>query len=302
MQGSKPLAFYSRKLNSAQKRYTTGEQELLSIVETLKEFKNILLGQKIIVHTDHKNIIYGNLSNDRIARWRLLLEEFGPTYQHMAGKDNIVADALSRLDATFQDMDELSPEEQGQICAATLVQTTINELYEMPEPTRESMAQAFQTQNDVDNERFPLSPKLLFKEQQKDKKLLKLVDKNKNDYGTRTVEDVKLITHNKKIVVPTVLRQRIVAWYHEYLVHPGSTRMEATLKQNLTWPNLKKDVEQYVRTCHKCQKNKQQRKKYGHLPTKVAETSVPWNRVNVDMIGPYTIQTPTKNITLGQLL
>jgi hypothetical protein len=54
MQDDKPLAFYSRKLNAAQKRYTTGEQELLSIVETLKEFKNILLGQKIIVHTDHR--------------------------------------------------------------------------------------------------------------------------------------------------------------------------------------------------------------------------------------------------------
>ena len=39
VQEGKPLAFYSRKMNSAQKRYTTGEQELLSIVETLKEFK-----------------------------------------------------------------------------------------------------------------------------------------------------------------------------------------------------------------------------------------------------------------------
>jgi hypothetical protein len=46
MQHNRPLAFYSRELNSTQKKYTTGEQELPSIVETLKEFCNILLGQK----------------------------------------------------------------------------------------------------------------------------------------------------------------------------------------------------------------------------------------------------------------
>ena len=41
MQEDKPIAFYSRKMNKAQRNYTTGEQELLSIVETLKEFRNI---------------------------------------------------------------------------------------------------------------------------------------------------------------------------------------------------------------------------------------------------------------------
>jgi hypothetical protein len=50
----KHIAFYSRKLNRAQQRYTTGEQESLSIVESLREFCNILSGYKIIVHTDHK--------------------------------------------------------------------------------------------------------------------------------------------------------------------------------------------------------------------------------------------------------
>eukprot|EP00957_Ditylum_brightwellii_P178439 13591741-Ditylum_brightwellii.AAC.1 len=40
-----PIDFYSCKLNNIQKNYTTTERELLAIVETLKEFKNILLGQ-----------------------------------------------------------------------------------------------------------------------------------------------------------------------------------------------------------------------------------------------------------------
>jgi hypothetical protein len=52
-QNGKPIAFYSRKLTPAQTRYTTTEQELLSIVKILKEFHTILLGQQLIVHTDH---------------------------------------------------------------------------------------------------------------------------------------------------------------------------------------------------------------------------------------------------------
>ena len=53
-----PIAFYSRKLNSAQKNYMTTTRKLLAIGETLKEFKNILLGQSIKVYTDHKNLTY----------------------------------------------------------------------------------------------------------------------------------------------------------------------------------------------------------------------------------------------------
>jgi len=53
-QNKQPIAYFSRKLNQAQKNYTTTERELLAIVETLKEFRNILLGHEIKIYTDHK--------------------------------------------------------------------------------------------------------------------------------------------------------------------------------------------------------------------------------------------------------
>ena len=96
-QKKKPIEFYSRKLNDAQKRYTTTEQELLSIVETLKEFRNILLGHDITVYTDHRNLTYKNFNTDRVMRWRLAIEEYGPELVYIKGERNVVADALSRL-------------------------------------------------------------------------------------------------------------------------------------------------------------------------------------------------------------
>ena len=56
IQKGKPIAFYSRKLTDAQQRYIVMERELICIIETLKEFRTILLGQKLRIYTDHKNL------------------------------------------------------------------------------------------------------------------------------------------------------------------------------------------------------------------------------------------------------
>jgi len=51
-QQNRPIAFFSRKLSETQQKYSVTEIELLAIVETLKEFKGMLWGQKIVVYTD----------------------------------------------------------------------------------------------------------------------------------------------------------------------------------------------------------------------------------------------------------
>ena len=68
--------FYSKKLNDAKTRYTTTEHELLSIVETLELLCEILLGQKMKVHTDHINVTKDCFDTEYIMRWHILIEEF----------------------------------------------------------------------------------------------------------------------------------------------------------------------------------------------------------------------------------
>jgi hypothetical protein len=65
-QDNHPIAFYSCKLQLAQIRYTTTEGELLSIIEMLKEFRKILLGQQIVVHTDHQNLTHKNFNTKHL--------------------------------------------------------------------------------------------------------------------------------------------------------------------------------------------------------------------------------------------
>eukprot|EP00957_Ditylum_brightwellii_P045630 3462274-Ditylum_brightwellii.AAC.1 len=75
--------------------YITTEKELLAIVETLKECRNILLGQRITVYIDHKNLTYKNFNTERVVQWRMVIEDFGSELMYIKGNDNVVADAMS---------------------------------------------------------------------------------------------------------------------------------------------------------------------------------------------------------------
>ena len=267
-QDNKPIAFYSRRLRDGQHNYTTTERELLAIVETLKEFRTILLGQKIKVYTDHKNLTFTQFNTERVLRWRMVLEEYGPELVYIKGHENVVADALSRLDL-LPELDPLQPENV--------------KLHDFTNIYRDELPA----------ESYPLRMSLISAEQDKDTQLKKAANKPKSPYTRKQVRGGRMsynILHlNGKIYVPASMRKRMLNWYHDSLMHPGMTRMYRTIQQHFTWPKLKQDVERFCKTCKTCQLTKKTKKKYGHLPAKEAEAS-PWDTLCIDLIGPYIVR------------
>ena len=103
-------------------------------------------------------------------------------------------------------------------------------------PTINYLATAYLAENEQQEHQFPMLPATIGEEQKKDPKLQKLLKDKPNDFSTKIVEDTKLTTMNGKIYIPENLQLRTVAWYHEYLSHPGQVRTEQTLRQHFTWP------------------------------------------------------------------
>ena len=244
-QNKKPIAFYSRKLNDAQTRYTTTERELLSIVETLKEFRTILFGQELKIFTDHKNLVSPTLNSERVMRWRLYIEEYSPDIEYLDGPSNLVADYLSRHEKQVQ-------------------ATQIEPFQDAVNPTsQEAFFTCFANeQNDFSH--HPLSYEHLEKAQQLDANIKKLLDmpnslyKSKKFHGGGKVRQIACF--KDKIVVPKNLQKHIVDWYHTTLCHPGINRTEETIGQHLWWPKMRMHITDHVRSCSTCQGNKRKHK------------------------------------------
>jgi len=272
-QDNKPIAFYSRKLNPAQTRYTTTERELLSIVETLKEFRSILFGQQIIVHTDHENLTYKNFTSDRVLRWRLYIEEYSPDLRYIKGSKNIFADALSRLEISDTPHETLLTEEAFSTWYGYTTSEIEHFTLDFDSNPLNFANIAVAQKSDADIQKILLLKNTLYQLQ--------------SFHGGGTSTD--LVCFKGKIVIPNKMQEHVLNWYHTVLCHPGINRTEESIGQHLWWPKMREHITKYVTRCPTCQRNKRKIKKYGLLPPKEAET-LPWDKLCVDLIGPYKIR------------
>jgi len=95
----KPIAFFSKVLNEAQRNYCPTRRELLAVVLSLQHFRNYLLGAKVILRTDHHSLKWLKTfkrPEGILARWLETLAEYDYTIEHRPGRLHSNADALSR--------------------------------------------------------------------------------------------------------------------------------------------------------------------------------------------------------------
>ncbi|KAL2102623.1 hypothetical protein ACEWY4_001791 [Coilia grayii] len=96
----RPVAYFSKKLNQHQRAYSTIEKEALALVLAVRHFEiYVSSGGEVLVLTDHNPLTFiakFKSSNARVFRWSLVLQPYNLVVQHVAGKDNVIADTLSR--------------------------------------------------------------------------------------------------------------------------------------------------------------------------------------------------------------
>ncbi|KAK1595938.1 hypothetical protein QYE76_017391 [Lolium multiflorum] len=99
MQNGKPVAYYSEKLDGARLNYPIYDKELYALVRVLEVWQHYLWPKEFIIHSDHESLKYlksQQTLNKRHAKWVEFIESFPYVIKYKRGKDNVVADALSR--------------------------------------------------------------------------------------------------------------------------------------------------------------------------------------------------------------
>src|SRR4051812_35152174 len=112
MQEGRPIAYFSEKLSGARLNYLVYDKELYALVRVLEVWQHYLWPKEFIIHSDHEALKYLKAQSNlhrRLAKWVEFIESFPYIIEHKKGKDNVVADALSRKNMLLTHLDVKVP-------------------------------------------------------------------------------------------------------------------------------------------------------------------------------------------------
>ncbi|XP_023204972.1 uncharacterized protein K02A2.6-like [Xiphophorus maculatus] len=272
----RPIAYASRTLSPAEKKYSQIEKEALGLIYGVKKFHQYLWGRHFTLATDHRPLLtlFGEHKNlptlaaARIQRWAIILSAYDYHIVFKKSAEHSNADGLSRcpLPETSDTGTALSSAAVHSLLIAHMEEAPLNAT---------QVAQA--TRRDMD--------------------LSKVYQYVMEGWPTVTDESLKAY-HNKRnelstergcvlwgtrVIIPSKMRMAVLNEIHSG--HQGIVKSKALARKYVWWPNLDYDLEQVCKTCETCQL---EQKMPQHVPLHPWEfPGESWKRLHIDFAGPF---------------
>lgn len=263
-----PIAFASRKLLDAERRYSATEKELLAIVWACNYFRHFLWGKKFKVITDHASLKYWTEIKDqssRLNKLALKLTDFDVDIIHKSGRKHLAPDALSRYPVR-----EASEEDVVEIPTLLIVTDEIGRLQREDEQLKQ-LFQAIEAPESVSRQ---------------------IIRKARSFFISNNILYRKNYNNNRNValtVIPESLKIEVLRGCHDDPVgggHLGITKTLNKVRARYFWEGLQKEVENYVKSCWDCQSRKRPPgKPYGCMQP--IPVGLPFERVAIDYLGPF---------------
>ncbi|KAK7107196.1 hypothetical protein V1264_015153 [Littorina saxatilis] len=267
-----PIAYASRTLTEAERRYSQIEKECLASVFACEKFSQYLIGlDRFELLTDHKPLVPLMSSKDidntpiRCQRLLLRLMRFNFAVRHVPGKELVIADALSRKPVPHSSEDEeLSDEVTAYVDSV---------MTSKPVTSRRMDALRAATVHDPELQKvisytlngWPSTVNEQFRPYQLVQGELSLVD--------------GLLVYNDRIVVPSKERKNVLQKLHE--THQGLNKCRQNAQATVWWPGLGTQLKELVNSCSVCREERPAQKHEPLRPTELPQR--PWQQLGADL-------------------
>ncbi len=281
----RPIAYASRVLSPTERKYSASEREALAALWACERWNFYLYGRPFTLVTDHQALTTllstGGTGHRplRLHRWASRLYRYTFRVQYRPGKDNVVADCLSRVCDDKSSSPASTSPEVDYACDDADVQTIFG-AFGAAVITLDNVAQATASdgvlQQVIDfvvagwppsRQQLPLDMQPYF------------------DCRLELSIAQMCVVRGYRTVIPSSLRQAVLALAHEG--HPGVVRMKRICRDAIWWPGIDRDIEHLVRDCVACVvSGKSVRTSPGPLHP-LSWPSGPWRRISVDIAGEF---------------
>ena len=269
----KPVAYVSRTMTDAEKRYAQLEKELLAVVWTCEKFSKYLVGMDTFrIITDHKPLVPIINEKDldvapvRCTRLLIRLMRYTGKAEYAPGASMVISDLLSRKPLDDATSDTEQDVKYYALSAVLSLPVTNPKLAQIREMTSDDLI--LSRSMDYTIKGWPA---------------IHQVPPNLREmYSVRnnlTVIEGMLFYQNR-IVIPTTLRNEMLTRLHSG--HMGVTKTHMRAQQTMWWPGITAALKRTVEACPHCQIHRNTQQSEPLMPRRLPDR--PWQRIDVDLL------------------